>query len=63
MMAPFRMFDPYKKDEDRRLHERGLEAKKLRESLTYQSAEQKVFAALARRKKRPVTLPPIKGGS
>jgi hypothetical protein len=62
-MPPFRTFDPYKKDEDRRLHERGQETKARRE---FQQRglglpqQQHVFAALARRKKRPVTLPPIK---
>jgi hypothetical protein len=62
-MPPFRTFDPYKDDKDRRLHERGLENKKRRESLTYLPGEQRVFAALTRRKKRPVTLAPIKGDS
>ncbi len=57
----FRNFDPYKEDKERALHERGQETKKFRDMMRYHKASNQKFAALARRKKRPITLAPIKG--
>jgi hypothetical protein len=61
-MQRFRHFDPYKEENDRRAVERAKMMADMRSTRLDRSKAGHLFAGLRGRKKRPVTLAPIKGG-